>query len=760
MDIRGKYQFKAQAYNHQTLGLNENASQAAAKVEKTEAAKEYTIDEILDSVEMGDVSILKQLNIPFTEFNDGSGYQKFSFKFNGVRYTVNVIENNQNDVTSEENNNIKTVKNDDGSYSTYEYDVDGNLLKSSDYDKDGRITQEYIYNDEESHSNKYYTYENGELIQVDETINYSNGNYTFITTDGNGNLKEEQKVIHNEYGGLTFDITQADGRRMLHITNNKMQSVNNVYYASNGEIEKTEEFSYNSYNPNIYTVTTKDNDGNVILQEMWENYTYTDEEGVTWYGSRLLDRVDYAEFNNRISGLQEYIDALKDSPNSNPDLINALEKQLEFVKATGTNASYEKTMLLQQQADVNIALSKLVVPTPPNTSDFIKSDGTVDEEAYREALNKYEFDCYNYDQDKRVLEEKLSIINNELHKLELEKEAKSSDIDKLEKNINVAKNIQQMLDSISNEKNNRVLVARLKSMLTDLARNVNSQTAILEKLSALEEEMKNQEFPTPPSLDDYKSIEYSFAIGPRTYTIKKLEQNSDGTYIARLNDGTCLICKPQFDENGNITKLTTLDKYGNNVHDFQLTMNSVFDEKAYTKAMNKYEYDMYKYDEKMNNINKQTANLANVLSNIEQQVYWLNFSSCSSVVENKISDCRKNGNYREAHVLEKKLNELRKEFANIQAQKRSLLDREKVLNNRLNSLVPPKVPSTNDYLNHNGTVNERAYKRVFERYEKQRSQFDRITARIKERLENIHNTLNTINSREIELQAEIEELAK
>lgn len=146
-------------------------------------------------------------------------------------------------------------------------------------------------------------------------------------------MKEEQKVIHNEHGGLTFDSTFGDGTRHVHTNNDKGQRLESVYYAADGNVEKTEEFIYDSKNPDLYTVITRDNDGNTISKELWENYTFTDEEGRTWYGNRLVDSsYDANESEQDVLKLQKEIDVLKNSPNANPDLIAAFEEYENAIK--------------------------------------------------------------------------------------------------------------------------------------------------------------------------------------------------------------------------------------------------------------------------------------------------------------------------------------------------------------------------------------------------------------------------------------------
>ena len=173
--------------------------------------------------------------------------------------------------------------------------TNSSIEKNAEYDETGKVTHTYTTNADGSRSDVYYTYEDGVLVQTQETIHYPDGNYTYIFKDADGNLKEEQKVIHNGLGGLTFDCTFGNGTRHVSICDENDKFTKSIYYSSNGKIEEIEEYSYDSQNHDIYKVTIKDSQGKVIREELWENYTFTDNEGNEWYGSRLKKRNDYAE---------------------------------------------------------------------------------------------------------------------------------------------------------------------------------------------------------------------------------------------------------------------------------------------------------------------------------------------------------------------------------------------------------------------------------------------------------------------------------
>lgn len=654
------------------------------------AENRYTIDEILDRVESADITILQELNIPFTEIKAEDGSKKISFKYEGVRYTVNIIEVTQ---TEQFDNRTQITKNDDGTYTVFEYDVNGNLLKSTDYDKDNRITHEYIVNDEESHSDKYYTYENGKLTQVQETIHYSNGNYTYIFTDGEGNLTEEQKVLQNEYGGVTFDSTFGDGTRHVIAYNDKQQVVGSAYYNSDGILDKTEEYVYNSDNPDLYTVITRDKDGNVLINEEWENYTFTDENGGVWYGSRLLERIEYDNnIEKRVSELQSDLDSLKDSSNISSDLIAELEEELADIKNNATGRTAERAELYKQISLYNSELLSLKMPTPPNIADYLNEDGSVNEAAYSDAMSDYEYARFKYDSAVQTLEARLAEIYHQLSFIEQEEQKDLRRCEQLAKNIKSVKTIQQMLDNLEDIPENKDLINQLKAMLEELSRNINTQHDLQNKMDTLNDKIFNDDIPIPPSTNDFLK------------------------------------------EDGSV------------------------DEEAYAAAFEEYENAVKKYENKINRYNALQTELEGYMNKLTSQVSRLTFDACTAVVENKIAEYRSNGNNAMADDLEIKLNDLKNAFSKEQEQLERLQQREATLVRRLNNLVPPIPPSTEDYLNSDGSVDESAYSDAVNEYEYNCYKFDRIQAALNSQLDKINDSIKTQNKKLAQLQSEQEAL--
>jgi len=316
--------------------INENNIQ---KVE-TNNTFSYTTDDILDMVEEGNISILDKLGISYTDILTKTGDKKLSFKYENTRYTVNFIEKKEaKDEIKQLPENTRTVKNNDGSYTIFEYSLDGSkLIKSTEYDKDDNITHVFQPMADGSRSDKYYSYVDGILFQVQETIHYPDGNYTYIFTDGNGKFKQKQKVTHNEQGGLTFDTTEKGGTRKTIVNDADGKTLNSAFYSSNGKLDYKKEYLYDSQNPDLFTVLKITANGRILSKEKFENYSFTDKKGLVWKGCRSIEKI--------------IIDWDEDAP------------------------------------------------IPPSVDDYINPDGSIDEEGYAKAFDAYIEAKKEYDKHK------------------------------------------------------------------------------------------------------------------------------------------------------------------------------------------------------------------------------------------------------------------------------------------------------------------------------------------------------------------------
>ena len=452
----------------------------------------HSINEILDKVEAGDISILDELNIPYTEITTDAGDKKYSFKYEDTRYTVNIIEAEQENNITEPTNNTETVKNDDGSYTIFEYNPDGSLAKSSEYDASGKISHEYLPNNDGSYSDKYYTYENGSLSQIQETIHYQNGNYTYIFTDGNGNIKEEQKVINNEYGGLTFDTTFEDGKRhvIAYDTNNQIK--NEAFYSKDGNIEKTQEYDYDINNPNQYTITVKNADGQTTSEEAWENFNYTDENGQTWYGSRINQRINFDEKGD-ISEITRFENV--NGFSSPSQCIH--QKDEEFVGELKNIINDYQEQLTQ----ITNQVLSLPVPTPPRAEDFkLSSNGNIDEKAYETALQAY-FD------KKTVYQTNVDELNKKAFKIQAKIQKINKQIAEVE-NGKVFDNIENSLNKLKSTVKDNELITLLNNNFQKIKQNLsntpNKKQELEQKLQNTYNQILDTAVPTPPKAEDFK----------------------------------------------------------------------------------------------------------------------------------------------------------------------------------------------------------------------------------------------------------------
>ena len=82
-----------------------------------------------------------------------------------------------------------------------------------------------------------------------------------------------------------------------------------------------------------------------------------------------------------------------------------------------------------------------------------------------------------------------------------------------------------------------------------------------------------------------------------------------------------------------------------------------------------------------------------------------------------------------------------------------------MLLNRLNRLSVPVPPSTNDYKTDNGSVDEQAYEKAMQNYEKQKNKYDRITSNIYKQLDIISEKIKVLNNKMTEIQENVMNLA-
>ena len=185
----------------------------------------------------------------------------------------------------------------------------------------------------------YYSYDKkGKLKQTQETIKYSNGNYTYIFKDGKGNLKEEQKVIFNKNENLTtYDTTFSDGGRFVH----KTIGTENSHIASYEEYADGELVSithseydknylngssveYNSDKSEILnrTVSKFDPETNIKTSVTYDGKNMQVDKMLEYYNAELnsVFKYEYYDSNNNLEFSIEYI-------RSDQDMLQARVKR-------------------------------------------------------------------------------------------------------------------------------------------------------------------------------------------------------------------------------------------------------------------------------------------------------------------------------------------------------------------------------------------------------------------------------------------------
>ena len=791
---------------------------AGQKVENVDldTKPKYTIDEILDKVEDGDISILVELGISYTEITTETGDKKISFKYEGTRYTVNIIKNSE-----EKEQSIKKTRRqnfDDGSYSIYEMDEAGRDLKRTDYKADGSIqgTLEFTYNDDGTVIHTYKTAEYTQITNLDkngnvvhnswfnadgslrETADYTrdeNGVETTITRDANGtirhkdvydwknnkriaketydakgNLVQYDKYEYAEDGSLISTTYDANDKIITIAKYNADGSIEKIeYYGGTENILEETNFYYDSEGKRLEITTDSQNQilvfrqfdkkGKLIFSFDPKDYNLQDlqtmknilekqlediamqirsldvptppnamdfkkssgdsidenayNKAMQQYNEQMIayhNKVDELnkksmeiqnklqqvnkqitelELNEKFENIENTINSLKETLNSNNELISILETTLENIKKNLKDLPNKKLELQNKMQNIYAQMLSMQVPTPPSVSDYKKTDGSVDEKAYEEAFNNYESQKYEYDRIINQLNAEISILRNEIAKIDMEVQKQTSDLNQLEKNINAVKTIQDLIDGIEDKESNKDLIAQLNKILEDLYKNIKSQNEVRRKMDVLYDTFMSENIPTPPSTNDYK--------------------NPDGS----------------------------------------------IDEAGYSKAFAEYEKAKAEYERKMQQYNSLAQQSSNMFGNLTNQVSVIVFNATVSVVENKIAGLRESGNNEKADELENKLNNLKKEYNSVQKQRKSLLNRENMLLNRLNRLSVPVPPSTNDYRTDNDSVDEQAYEKAMQNYEKQKNKYDRITSSIFKQLDIISEKLKVLDNKMTEIQENV-----
>lgn len=560
-----------QLHNLECIGKTDRFVEQKVENVDQDTKPKYTINEILDKVEEGDVSILVELGITYTEITTETGDKKISFKYEGIRYTVNIIDTAKENLQSVANTRRQNF--DDGSYSIYEMDEKGRDLKRTDYNEDGSIQGilEFTYNDDGTVIHKYKTAEYTQITNLDkngnvahnswfnadgslrETADYTrdeNGVETIMTRDANGTIrhkdvydwKNNKRIAKETYDAngnlMQYDKYEyaTDGTLVSTTYDAKGKIITIVKYNADGSIEKIEyyggteniieetNFYYDSegkqleittdtqnqilvfrqfdkkgqqifnFNPKNYDLQDlkemknilekqlddiliqirsldvptppnamdykKSSDGSIdelaynkamqqYNEQMIAYHSKVDElnKNLMKIQNKLYEvnkQITELELKAKFENIEKNINDLKNASNINNKLISILEVTLENIKKNLQDLPSKKLELQNKIQNIYSQILNMQVPTPPSTGDFKKPDGSVDERAYEDAFNNYEYQKYEYDRKINQLEEEVSILQNEIAKIDIEMQKQTNDLNQLEINVNAVKNDSEL----------------------------------------------------------------------------------------------------------------------------------------------------------------------------------------------------------------------------------------------------------------------------------------------------------------------------
>ena len=257
---------------------------AEQNVEKVDLGTKpnYTIDEILDRVEEGDVSVLVELGIAYTEISTETGDKKISFKYEGVRYTVHVITENT-DKTKTDESREEIVVGVDGNNIKYEYDSEGNLVKATFYDENGNVKEIREYN-ENGYKAQYFT--DGKLtteVNVDKQgrpehqVDYNPDGSVARIWDVEYREDGSHKSICKNPDGSLFSVDETDSKgrskRAERYKNGKLYEIIETTYLEDGSHRQV----YKNANGVITCILVWSEDGKVLKNVTNNDPNFIDE---------------------------------------------------------------------------------------------------------------------------------------------------------------------------------------------------------------------------------------------------------------------------------------------------------------------------------------------------------------------------------------------------------------------------------------------------------------------------------------------------
>ena len=752
---------------------NSGVKEASAANNKNDI--KYSIDEILDRVEEGDISVLDELGISYTEITTETGDKKISFKYENTRYTVHVIGSSNE--SEEKISNEELIQNafaydgaDTLQNSTklqYDYIIDKPLYYTFNIPTTGEPNSQItgkgsygtgrvddytaIYGDDgslvkiETSSSKYgnkevvYNYNpNGEITEEE----YDKGTGVVITTTYNadGSIKTHseymskkmyekgESVITREYTysvdeqgqpvqtmnnstGITVTTTRnADGtytqnKVMKSEEQNEVKDDEKTLDELNDLIEECrnqandirEQMNSLEYPISADFYTSSGDFDEAAYNKAKEEYQNKYAELHTLYNSlqskliQLDTQRTELQIKNSFEAVENLINTLKSSENSNSDLISTFEASFNNIKEDLEALPSIRADLSNELINISNQMFDMQIPVPPTTGNFLNADGSVNEEEYNAAMKEYEQEISEYNQKSVELNQKADVIHTQLNKIYMEINRKRSNLNMLVQNANTAANLQNLINTLEASDDNKEIISTLQNKLAQLNKNIKRQNRVLEYISDVENTLNNMPVPVPPFKNDFMT------------------------------------------ENG-------------------------YDEEAYNAAFAKYEEQKQQYDTEIKRLNRLSQNAERTLNNLVAQAETIEFEANTAVIKNKINQLREAGKEADASALEEKLNKYEKEYNSNRTKQKNLENRVNMLIRRAQNLQVPTPPNQLDFAIEENVIDADAYKNALAKYEKQKQQYDRIINSINNQLDKISESLKNIAGNISQIKSNISEL--
>ena len=236
---------------------------------------------------------------------------------------------------------------------------------------------------------------------------------------------------------------------------------------------------------------------------------------------KINKQITELEFGTKIENIESIIKELSQNPNTDGTILSEFKAALEKIKQEMENLPSQKLELQNKLQDIYYNISSLNIPNPPSTNDYLKPDGSLDEEAYEKAYNDYEQKISQYDQTVSKLEMEAGEIRNEISAIDMRIQNNSANLNRIDININAKKMLQ---DSI-NGTDDKELMKELNKILEDLYKNINAQNEVNKKAEALFESQINASIPIPPNANEYLNSDGSVDEDSYAQAYKKYEED-------------------------------------------------------------------------------------------------------------------------------------------------------------------------------------------------------------------------------------------